>query len=115
MHSRAGTKADYAAQNCRARVFSFSEQLDDRFMERLALVLVALTDVNAHQNSLACEAVHFCSLTPHTQRDHFTRDNEPAKGRDQRESNAQRHIESGSLVLTFLDECRCFEAVGGKS
>jgi site-specific DNA-methyltransferase (adenine-specific) len=42
----------------RARVVPAAEELDDRLIQRLALVLVSLADVNAHQHSFAFESVH---------------------------------------------------------
>jgi PAS domain S-box-containing protein len=44
-----------------AGVVAVPQQLDDRLVERLAVILVALADVNAHQGALSLEAVHVAS------------------------------------------------------
>src|SRR5690242_617075 len=48
---------DPAERGC-TRVLLLSQKFDDLLIERLAIELVALSDVNPHENALALESVH---------------------------------------------------------
>src|SRR6185295_19494031 len=64
VHPGAGAEAHYPAGDCRAGVMTFAQQLDDGPVKRLTLVLVALSDVDAHQHALTLQTVHISSLVP---------------------------------------------------
>src|ERR1051325_2264534 len=56
MHHARGTEAGYAAQHRRPREPFGAQLLEQRLVQRLAVILVALADEKSHQRALSLEA-----------------------------------------------------------
>src|SRR6185312_15272858 len=58
VQSAAGSESHRCAKHGCAGIVALAEGADDRFVQRLAVKLVALADIDAHECALAREAVH---------------------------------------------------------
>src|SRR5579862_690123 len=58
-----GAESHDAAERGGAGILMAPQQLNDRLVERLAFVLIALTDMDAHEDALALQSVHRCTIS----------------------------------------------------